>query len=101
MTRSWSVALLAASSLIGTASSTSMFAFYTGSQKGVQIGMQDPNTGEIWVNNCNANINGAPLFPTSPHIVLPTNHKPKKGGSIAATGWWDSQHVIVSYLSWP
>ncbi|KAL6857320.1 hypothetical protein J3F83DRAFT_751227 [Trichoderma novae-zelandiae] len=96
MTKSWSVALLAASSLIGTASSTSMFAFYTGTEKGVQIGMQDPKTGDIWVNNCNSNINGAPLFPTSPRIVLDTQNKPKIGGSIAATGWWDSQHVIAS-----
>ncbi|TFA97870.1 hypothetical protein CCMA1212_010400 [Trichoderma ghanense] len=96
MAKSWSVALLAASSLIGTASSTSMFAFYTGPQKGVQIGMQDPKTGDIWVNGCNSNINGAPLFPTSPHNVLATTNKPKKGGSIAATGWWDSQHVIAS-----
>lgn len=96
--KGWSFVMLAASSLIGTASSSSMYAFYTGTQKGVQIGTQDPKTGDIWINNCNANIDGAPLFPTSSPIVLPTKNQPKKGGSMAATGWWDSQKVIVSSI---
>ncbi|KAL7784315.1 hypothetical protein V8C37DRAFT_406365 [Trichoderma ceciliae] len=90
------VTVLAASSLMGTASCASMFAFYSGSDKGVQIGMQDPKSGDIWVSNCNSNINGAPLFPTASPIVLPTKNKPKLGGSMAATGWWDSQKVIAS-----
>ncbi|KAL7948164.1 hypothetical protein V8C42DRAFT_316851 [Trichoderma barbatum] len=92
----WSVALLAASSLIGTASGASMYAFNSGPNKGVQVAMQDPKTGDILVNNCNANIDGTPLFPTAEPIVLPTKNKPKKGGSMAATGWWDSAHVIAS-----
>ncbi|KAL6796172.1 hypothetical protein GGI42DRAFT_331032 [Trichoderma sp. SZMC 28013] len=96
MARSWSVAVLAASSLVGTASGTSMYAFYPGPNKGAQIGTQDPKTGDIWVNNCNANIDGAPLFPTSNPFVLKTNNQPKKGGSMAATGWWDSQKVVAS-----
>lgn len=90
------MAALAASSLIGTASGTSMYAFYPGPDKGAQIGTQDPKTGDIWVNNCNAQIDGAPLFPTSTPNVLKTGNQPKKGGSIAATGWWDSQKVVVS-----
>lgn len=90
------MAVLAASSLVGTASGTSMYAFYPGPNKGAQIGTQDPKTGDIWVNNCNANIDGAPLFPTSNPFVLKTNNQPKKGGSMAATGWWDSQKVVVS-----
>ncbi|KAM0257760.1 hypothetical protein ACHAQJ_004211 [Trichoderma viride] len=90
------VAALFASSLIGTASGASMYAFYSGTNKGVQVGMQDPKSGDIWVNNCNANIDGAPLFPTESPIVLPVGSKVKMGGSIAATGWWDSQHVIAS-----
>ncbi|KAL6690556.1 hypothetical protein J3F84DRAFT_353216 [Trichoderma pleuroticola] len=96
MARSWSVAALAASSLVGTASGTSMFAFYPGPNKGVQIGTQDPKTGDIWTNNCNANIDGTPLFPTANPIVLKTGNQPKVGGSMAATGWWDSQKVVAS-----
>lgn len=91
-----SIAALAASSLIGTASAASMYAFYSGPNKGVQIGMQDPKTGNIWVSNCGSSINGSPLFPTENPIVLKTQHSPKVGGSVAAVGWWDSQHVIVS-----
>ncbi|UKZ74542.1 hypothetical protein TrVFT333_002212 [Trichoderma virens FT-333] len=92
----WSIAVLAASSLVGTASGTSMYAFYPGPNKGAQVGMQDPKTGDIWVNYCNANVAGAPLFPTKNPNVLPTKNKPKIGSSMAATGWWDSQHVIAS-----
>ncbi|KAL7916632.1 hypothetical protein GGI35DRAFT_466182 [Trichoderma velutinum] len=96
MGKSWSVAMLAASGLIGTASGTSMYAFYPGPNRGPQIGTQDPKTGDIWINNCNANIDGAPLFPTSNPIVLKTGNQPKKGGSMAGTGWWDSQKVVAS-----
>ncbi|RFU80027.1 hypothetical protein TARUN_2145 [Trichoderma arundinaceum] len=91
-----SIAALAASSLIGTASAASMYAFYPGPDKGVQLGMQDPKTGDIWISNCNTNINGAPLFPTDTPIVLPTKNRPKMGTSLAATGWWDSQKVVAS-----
>jgi hypothetical protein len=91
-----SAAALFASSLIGTASGASMYAFYSGTNKGVQVGMQDPKSGDVWVNNCNSDIDGVPLFPTTSPIVLPMKNKIKMGGSITATGWWDSQHVIVS-----
>ncbi|KAL7928553.1 hypothetical protein V8C35DRAFT_332629 [Trichoderma chlorosporum] len=92
----WSIAMLAASSLIGSASGASMYAFYPGPDKGAQIGVQDPKTGNIMVNNCNADIDGAPLYPTQNPNILPTTNKPKIGGSIAATGWWDNVHVIAS-----
>ncbi|KAH6607015.1 hypothetical protein Trco_003328 [Trichoderma cornu-damae] len=91
-----SIAVLALGNLINTASGASLYAFYTGSQKGVQVGMQDPKSGDIWVSNCNSNINGAPLLPTDSPLVLPLEHKPKPGSSLAATGWWDSQKVIAS-----
>lgn len=98
MTRFLSIgaAALAASSAIGTASAASIYAFYTGTNQGVQIGMQDPKSGDIWVNDCAAMNKGNPLFPTDTPIVLPVSTPVKMGGSIAATGWWDSQKVIVS-----
>lgn len=98
MTRILSVgaAALAASSVIGTASAASLYAFYTGTDAGVQIGMQDPKSGDIWVNDCAKMNNGNPLFPTETPLVLPVSTPVKMGGSIAATGWWDSQKVIVS-----
>lgn len=98
MTRILSVgaAALAASSVIGTASAASLYAFYTGTDAGVQIGMQDPKSGDIWVNDCSKMNNGNPLFPTDTPLVLPILTPVKMGGSIAATGWWDSQKVIVS-----
>ncbi|UKZ84310.1 uncharacterized protein TrAFT101_000222 [Trichoderma asperellum] len=98
MTRILSIgaAALAASSVISTASATSIYAFYTGTDRGVQLGMQDPNSGDIWVNDCAAMNNGNPLFPTDVPIVLPVSTPVKMGGSIAATGWWDSQKVVTS-----
>jgi hypothetical protein len=91
-------AALAASSVIGSASAAGIYAFYTGTDQGVQIGMQDPKSGDIWVNDCSAMNKDNPLFPTDTPIVLPILTPVKLGGSIAATGWWDSQKVIVSIL---
>ncbi|PON28975.1 hypothetical protein TGAM01_v202083 [Trichoderma gamsii] len=98
MTRILSVgaAALAASSVIGSASAASLYAFYTGTDAGVQIGMQDPKSGDIWVNDCAKMNNGNPLFPTETPLVLPVSTPVKMGGGIAATGWWDSQKVITS-----
>ncbi|KAL7917431.1 hypothetical protein ACQKWADRAFT_37693 [Trichoderma austrokoningii] len=98
MTRilSLGAAALAASSVIGTASAASIYAFYTGTNAGVQIGMQDPKSGDIWVNDCSSMNKGNPLFPTDTPLVLPISTPVKMGGSIAATGWWDSQKVITS-----
>ncbi|UKZ61172.1 uncharacterized protein TrAtP1_002443 [Trichoderma atroviride] len=98
MTRILSIgaAALAASSVIGSASAATLYAFYTGTDAGVQIGMQDPSSGDIWVNDCSKMNNGNPLFPTDTPLVLPVSTPVKMGGSIAATGWWDSQKVITS-----
>lgn len=91
-------AALAASSVVGTASAASIYAFYTGTDAGVQIGMQDPKSGDIWVNDCSSMNKNNPLFPTDSPLVLPVSTPVKMGGSIAATGWWDSQKVIVSVM---
>ncbi|KAI5465083.1 hypothetical protein BGZ63DRAFT_349714 [Mariannaea sp. PMI_226] len=67
-------------------------AFWT--QRGVQIAIQNSTTGEIHYSNCNGD--GHPIFPVDQPNILPAHITPRNGTALAATGWWDTQKVVVS-----
>jgi hypothetical protein len=77
---------------IRATSTASLYAYSTA--KGVQVGAQDPKTGELHYSNCNSE--KTPIFPIDKLNVLKVGLKSRKITALAAAGWWDGQKVTVS-----
>ncbi|KAI8651190.1 hypothetical protein NCS55_01362400 [Fusarium keratoplasticum] len=77
---------------IRATSTASLYAYSTA--KGVQVGAQDPKTGELHYSNCNSE--KTPIFPIDKPNVLKVGLMPRKGTALAAAGWWDGQKVTAS-----
>ncbi|RSL74574.1 hypothetical protein CEP53_000184 [Fusarium sp. AF-6] len=73
-------------------STTSLYAYNTA--KGVQVGAQDPKTGEIHYSNCNSE--KTPIFPIEKPNVIKVGLKPRNGTALAAAGWWNGEKVTAS-----
>ncbi|KAK4680467.1 hypothetical protein QC764_213410 [Podospora pseudoanserina] len=63
----------------------SMAAWWT--DLGPSLVLQNASTGLLTYSFCNSN--GTPIYPQDPPIALRTTYAPKKGTSLAATGWYD------------
>ncbi|KAJ3459125.1 hypothetical protein MRS44_015198 [Fusarium solani] len=77
---------------IRATSTASLYAYSTA--KGVQVGAQDPKTGELHYSNCNSE--KTPIFPIDKLNVLKVGLKSRKITALAAAGWWDGQKVTAS-----
>ncbi|KAM5359609.1 hypothetical protein ACJZ2D_014330 [Fusarium nematophilum] len=73
-------------------SGSSVYAFWT--DLTIQVGAQDPDTGDIYYSNCNSN--STPIFPVDKPNVLEMREKPRNGTALAAAGWWDTQKIVAS-----
>ncbi|KAM0197734.1 hypothetical protein ACHAPI_004459 [Fusarium lateritium] len=72
--------------------SSALYAYAT--DRTVQVGAQDPVTGDIYYSNCNSE--DTPIFPLDKPNVLDAKQRPRNGTALAAAGWWDMQTIIAS-----